>query len=365
MEKAISPEERIRRAEEIYYKRKLDNNSVRMSSSQVRERKEKRQFSLYRKLIIQVLICVLIYLIISLVKEANYIFSENILNKTREFLNKDINFEVITGQVGRFFQENQDKLDFLGSWLKEDKGHEENEDNKEKQNTENENGETSSQQNEENQNNEQKNQEENTTNEARTNSIRSSNTIVANTLTGIGGASSNEIAVATSSNSNSSKKTQMEIDAEYIKKNFSMQIPLKGTVTSRYGEREETEIITADHKGIDIAVNEGTTIVAAMAGKVSLVSNEGEYGTHVKIVNKDVTTIYAHCSKILVKEGATIKKGQKIALSGNTGRTTGPHLHFEIRRNNRTVDPDLILDWGRFLVTLKRVNWDTSLIGII
>ena len=80
-----------------------------------------------------------------------------------------------------------------------------------------------------------------------------------------------------------------------------------------------------------------------MEGKVSIVSGEGEYGTHVKIVNKDITTIYAHCSKILVKQGATIKKGQKIALSGNTGRTTGPHLHFEIRRGNRTVDPQLVL----------------------
>lgn len=89
----------------------------------------------------------------------------------------------------------------------------------------------------------------------------------------------------------------------------------------------------------------GTTVVAAMEGKVTLVSNEGEYGTHVKIVNKDITTIYAHCSKILVKKGAKIKKGQKIALSGNTGKTTGPHLHFEIRRSTRTVDPALVLNF--------------------
>ena len=101
--------------------------------------------------------------------------------------------------------------------------------------------------------------------------------------------------------------------------------------------------MSENHYGIDLGVNVGTEVFAAMEGKVSLVSNEGEYGTHVKIVNKDVTTIYAHCSKIVVKEGATIKKGQKIALSGNTGRTTGPHLHFEIRRNNRTVDPELVL----------------------
>lgn len=305
MEKTISPEERIRRAEEIYYKRKLDNNSIRMSSSQLREGREKKQLLLYKKLIIQVLICVLIYLIFSLIKDTNYVFSENVINKTKEFLNTDINFETISEKVSQFFQANQDKLNFLNKWIKED---EENEKNKENSN-------------------EQVNEQIN----------------VENTLTGAGGATSNEVAVVASSKDDSSKKTQMEIDAKYIKKNFSMQIPLKGTITSRYGEREETKIITANHQGIDIAVNEGTTIVSAMEGKVSLVSKEGEYGTHVKIVNKDITTIYAHCSKILVKEGQNIKKGQKIALSGNTGRTTGPHLHFEIRRENRTIDPDLIL----------------------
>lgn len=305
MEKTISPEERIRRAEEIYYKRKLDNNSIRMSSSQLREGREKKQLLLYKKLIIQVLICVLIYLIFSLIKDTNYVFSENVINKTKEFLNTDINFEIIAGEVSQFFQANQDKLNFLNNWIKEDEKKEENKENS----------------------NEQVNEQTN----------------VENKLTGAGGATINEVAVEASSKDDSSKKTQMEIDAKYIKNNFNMQIPLKGTITSRYGEREETKIITANHQGIDIAVNEGTPIVSAMEGKVSLVSKEGEYGTHVKIVNKDITTIYAHCSKILVKEGQNIKKGQKIALSGNTGRTTGPHLHFEIRRENRTIDPDLIL----------------------
>ena len=137
----------------------------------------------------------------------------------------------------------------------------------------------------------------------------------------------------------------MEIDAEYIKENFKLQLPVEGEITSPYGKREPTDIITENHQGIDIGVVTGTTIVAAVEGTVSLVSDEGSYGIHVKIVNKDVTTIYAHCSKILVKEGDTIKKGQKIALSGNTGNTTGPHLHFEIRRENRTVNPELVLNW--------------------
>ena len=135
----------------------------------------------------------------------------------------------------------------------------------------------------------------------------------------------------------------MEIDADYIKENYSFKLPLKGTVTSRYGTREPTEIVSANHQGIDIGANTGTAIYAAMEGTVSLVSSEGDYGKHVEITNGDVMTRYAHCSKILVKKGDKIKQGQKIAEVGDTGKTTGPHLHFEIRRNNRVIDPEYIL----------------------
>ena len=342
MEKTISPEERIRRAEEIYYRRRLNNGSVRMSSSQVKDGKEKRKITLYKKVIIQVLICILIYLIFSLIKEANYIFSDEVLNKTKQFLTTDINFNNIANSVGGFIKENQDKLDFLSTWIN---GEEEQE------NTENlENAEET---NEQEENTEAEQNSENIVNEAKENDI-----VVANALTGIGGATSENVEVETASDT--TQKTQMELDAEYVKENFKLQLPVKGTVTSGYGEREETEIVSATHQGIDIGVNEGTTIVAAMEGIVSLVSDEGEYGTHVKIVNEDITTIYAHCSKILVKEGEKVKKGEKIALSGNTGRTTGPHLHFEILRENRAINPELVLDWGRFLITLFRVIGDTS-----
>ena len=76
MERTLSQEERIRRAEEIYYRRKLNNSDVRMPSSQVRDKTEKRQFSLYRKMAIQILLCVLIYLVFSLIKVQTIYFQK-------------------------------------------------------------------------------------------------------------------------------------------------------------------------------------------------------------------------------------------------------------------------------------------------
>lgn len=316
LERTLSQEERIRRAEEIYYRRKLNNSDVRMPSSHVRDKTEKRQFSLYRKMAIQILLCVLIYLVFSLIKEANYLFSENVISKTQEFLSQDINFEVISSRVNEFWQNNKDKFSIFT--------------NNEEQNVNNEHN-----TNVENINQNTENNEQNTENNT------SQNEQANNETTGIGGSSSTE----NNQVDENTKKSQMEIDAEYIKKNFELQLPVKAKVTSAYGKRESDEIVSADHSGIDLGVVVGTTVLAAMEGTVTVVSNEGEYGTHVKIVNKDVTTIYAHCSKILVKKGAKIKKGQKIALSGNTGNTTGPHLHFEIRRDNRTVNPALVLNF--------------------
>lgn len=363
LERILSPEERVKRAEEIYYRRKLNNKDIRVSSSNVNSRNEKKQFSLYRKMILQILICIVIYVIFYLIKNTNYIFSQDVINKTQEFLKTDINFEQITKQVTEFWNNNRENFGFLGTWFGSDNNQENvntNQVNNDQNNLSNEqvDGASDANNNEknnnvaENQTTEQTNHTGNdNTNEQINNTSNTNeqmNQAVANntnTQIGIGGASSDEKTVETSSNGNT-KKTQMELDAEYIKKNFSMQLPVKGTITSHYGLREATEIVSANHQGIDIGVNIGTTVVASMEGTVSVVSDEGEYGTHIKIVNKDVTTIYAHCSKILVKEGAKVEKGQKIALSGNTGKTTGPHLHFEIRRNERTVDPELILKWS-------------------
>ncbi len=359
MEKIISQEERIRRAEEIYYRRRLNNNNVRMPSSQVKQGRENRQFSLYKKMILQILICIFIYLIFSLIKETNYIFSENVLNKTKEFLSVDLNFTQISAQIGDFFQNNKDKFSFLTKWSGGEDSENKEENTKNIENDENKNEQIENKNEENNQQNNDANNEENKQEgdnaKEQTNSNQQENNLenaniegeqasITQEATGIGGSKENTQTVQVAAKT-TIEKTQMEIDAEYIKKNFSLTLPAKAKITSPYGKREPTEIISENHQGIDIGVVVGTPVVAAMEGTVSVVSNIGDYGTHVKIVNKDVTTIYAHCSKILVKEGDKVKKGQKIALSGNTGNTTGPHLHFEIRRDERTVDPELILSW--------------------
>ena len=137
---------------------------------------------------------------------------------------------------------------------------------------------------------------------------------------------------------------ETDLDVIYIKKNGSFIKPISGRITSGYGPRTPTNIVSANHAGVDIGANTGADIVASMEGKVEGVSSQGDYGNHLKITNGEISTLYAHCSKIVVNEGDSIKQGQKIAEVGSTGRATGPHLHFEIRRNNKTVDPLKIVE---------------------
>lgn len=141
-----------------------------------------------------------------------------------------------------------------------------------------------------------------------------------------------------------SNDSETDQDVIYIKKNGSFIKPISGRITSGYGPRTPTDIVSANHAGVDIGANTGADIVASMEGKVEVVSSQGDYGNHLKITNGEISTLYAHCSKIVVNEGDSIKQGQKIAEVGSTGRATGPHLHFEIRRNNKTVDPLKIVE---------------------
>lgn len=114
---------------------------------------------------------------------------------------------------------------------------------------------------------------------------------------------------------------------------FSM--PTRGTLTSRYGARWGSV-----HEGIDLATPIGTAVNAADGGVVTWAGARGSYGNLVIIDHgAGFVSYYGHLSKIYVKVGAKVYKGQKIAASGNTGRSTGPHVHFEIRKNGKAVDP--------------------------
>ena len=137
----------------------------------------------------------------------------------------------------------------------------------------------------------------------------------------------------------------MEQDAEFIKQNYNIIHPIEGQITSAFGSREETEVISAFHQGIDIAAVTGTKINCAMDGTVVAASYAGDYGNHIKIQNGEVLTVYAHCSEIEVNVGDEVNQGQEIGKVGATGKVTGSHLHFEIRIDGRYVDPQMILNF--------------------
>jgi murein DD-endopeptidase MepM/ murein hydrolase activator NlpD len=100
----------------------------------------------------------------------------------------------------------------------------------------------------------------------------------------------------------------------------------------------------AMHEGVDFVAISGTGIRAAAAGVVISAERHPQYGNMVEVDHgKDLTTRYAHASKILVKAGQMVKRGQKIAEVGSTGRSTGPHLHFEVRIRGLAQNPDRFL----------------------
>lgn len=114
-----------------------------------------------------------------------------------------------------------------------------------------------------------------------------------------------------------------------------------GRLSSGFGARSApTKGASTYHKGVDWAVPTGTTVVASNGGTVVFAGWASGYGYAVYINHADGRqTRYGHLSKVLVKAGQTVSQGERIALSGNTGRSTGPHLHFEIRINGSAVNP--------------------------
>jgi len=117
--------------------------------------------------------------------------------------------------------------------------------------------------------------------------------------------------------------------------------PIHGRISSKFGMRiHPIRKVWSMHTGIDIAARRGRLIRAAYSGKVIKSGWMGGYGKIVIIKHRNgYQTRYAHCSKLLVKKGQYVKVGQKIAKIGATGSATGPHVHFEVRKNGKPVNP--------------------------
>lgn len=335
MEKSISQEERIRRAEEIYSRRRYNNRygESLYRSGETRNRyqpQETRKIKgkMINKMIIQMIVCVIIYTCIYMLQYSNYLFSKNMVDKTKEVLSYDISIENLYNKSNEFFLNLQKKFNWGVNNEQNDNVNEEAQDqNTEETNIENSNAESSKNTSEAN--NDNVDNSEISQNDASTEVTNNDTTQLA-----VGGADETQQEEA---------KSQEEQDIEYVKQNVSIIWPIKGVITSRFGNRTPTEIVTANHKGLDIAGNMGDNIVSAMDGTVVQYSEEGDYGKHLRIQSGEVLTLYAHCSELLVQEGSTVKQGDVIAKVGATGRATGPHLHFEIRRDDRFINPELIL----------------------
>ncbi len=139
---------------------------------------------------------------------------------------------------------------------------------------------------------------------------------------------------------------QLSEDAKYVKENYKFIYPIKGQVTSGFGVRQSSNpIVTPYHSGIDLAANTGTKIQSALSGTVIKAETNESYGKHIMIQTGDLILVYAHCSKLNVKVDQKVKQGDIIGEVGSTGWATGPHLHFEIRRDDRLVNPADILNF--------------------
>ena len=140
----------------------------------------------------------------------------------------------------------------------------------------------------------------------------------------------------------SSKSVSKELAEELVNslQELNFEKPLKtGVITSRYGWRS-----SGYHYGLDIGAPTGTPMYAAESGVVTYSAWCGNYGYLIKIQHAGgYETYYAHCSKLLAKVGDEVAKGDLIAKVGSTGRSSGPHVHLEVRYNGKTLDPEIFV----------------------
>ena len=142
----------------------------------------------------------------------------------------------------------------------------------------------------------------------------------------------------------------------------SFVMPFEGKVTSPFGNRRRRF-----HYGTDIKLQKGDTVVAAFEGKVRVRQYERRgYGYYLVLRHPNgLETVYGHLSKFLVAEDETVAAGQPIALGGNTGRSTGAHLHFECRFLGQAIDPSDIVDFNNFCTFDETYTFQKSKINRI
>lgn len=306
MERTMSVEEKIRRAEEIYARRQ--EGTQRRTATVTVNNENKKDIKLLKKMIIQIVVSLLIYLVIYIIQNNNYIFSEDFLNKANEILSYDMNFEQMYESVKQGIVQGIDNI----------KNNIQNFNPSKEQNNNGGNDgaiggaiENNTENNDTTQNNEESERNDQTSEE----------------------------------NIDPQEPSQEEQDIANIKATTSFIKPVEVTISSKYGLRNPTTTtVPTNHTGIDIAANMGTKIVASTSGEVVLASEEGDYGKHLKIQIGEVSIIYAHCNALYVQQGDIVTQGQEIAEVGSTGNSTGPHLHFELRISERTIDPEKILE---------------------
>jgi len=235
MEKILTPDERIKRAEDIYYRRKQQDISRKSAKVNVSNKKD---YGMFKKMILQIFICTVIYVAFYMIQNTNYIFSADVIKKVKEILSYDIDIKHLYEQG----------MKYLNSFIEPQNVFETNSTNT---------------------------IESNIVNEIQINETAVIENI--NTLEeqNIGGAN---IEVVEETQEPEESLSQMEQDAKYILENKVLTIPLKGTITSRFGLRNpETPTVPKNHTGIDIAANEGTVFIASMEGVVEEVSSERRF----------------------------------------------------------------------------------------
>jgi murein DD-endopeptidase MepM/ murein hydrolase activator NlpD len=151
-----------------------------------------------------------------------------------------------------------------------------------------------------------------------------------------------------------------EITIRLLKDNERFCFPVKNIITSPYGWRWERP-----HRGVDIRLRTGEPVHCAFNGVVRIARPMGAYGNLVVVRHYNgLETVYGHLSKINVKPMQVVAAGQVLGLGGSTGRSTGPHLHFEVRFQYEPFDPEWILDFSNYSLRTRKLYLDKTYFGI-